>query len=475
MMMSSVLSCKGYNPWHRFLFTASLLTCWHLSTTVKITIDSVPSQVVEGENVLLRANNLPQNLLTFAWFKGVTNMNFRIALYTLTTNLSMVGPENNGREVVYSNGSLWIKNVSQNDTGFYILQTVNIGGKIVSTATTYLHVYASLFTCGHPPPSAQPTIELVPPSVAEGASVLLLVDNLPENLKALFWYKGVFAVKKFEVARHIRAIDSSVQGPAHSGRELLFSNGSLLLHNVIGNDSGFYTLRTLSTDLKAEIARVQLQVDTSNSKCCNPFTSVQVKVKSVPSYAAEGESVLLLVHNLPEDLQMFSWYKSVYRTDIFKIAEYNRAINSIILGLAHSQREMVYTNGSLLIHNITKEDAGMYMLETLNRDYKFEKTHVQLHVNKPVTQPIIRVINTTVTVQTSVVFTCFTADTGISIHWIFNNQSLQLTERMKLSPTKCQLSIDPAMGEDAGKYQCEVSNKVSSKTSLPVRLDVMDK
>ena len=21
MMMSSVLSCKGYNPWHRFLFT----------------------------------------------------------------------------------------------------------------------------------------------------------------------------------------------------------------------------------------------------------------------------------------------------------------------------------------------------------------------------------------------------------------------------------------------------------------------
>lgn len=104
----------------------------------------------------------------------------------------------------------------------------------------------------------------MPPSVAEGASVLLLVDNLPENLKALFWYKGVYAIKKFEVARHIRAIDSSVQGPAHSGRELLFSNGSLLLHNVIGNDSGFYTLRTLSTDLKAEIAHVQLQVD---SKC----------------------------------------------------------------------------------------------------------------------------------------------------------------------------------------------------------------
>lgn len=123
---------------------------------------------------------------------------------------------------------------------------------------------ASLFTCGHPPPSSQPTIELVPPRVAEGASVLLLVHNLPENIKYLFWYKGVFAVKIFEIARQIRELDSSVQGPIHSGRELLFINGSLLLHNVIWNDTGFYTLRILTTDLKAEIAHVKLQVDSKS-------------------------------------------------------------------------------------------------------------------------------------------------------------------------------------------------------------------
>lgn len=101
----------------------------------------------------------------------------------------------------------------------------------------------------------------MPPRVAEGASVLLLVHNLPENIKYLFWYKGVFAVKRFEIARHIRELDSSVQGPTHSARELLFRNGSLLLHNVIWNDTGFYTLRILTTDLKAEIAHVKLQVD----------------------------------------------------------------------------------------------------------------------------------------------------------------------------------------------------------------------
>lgn len=112
-----------------------------------------------------------------------------------------------------------------------------------------------------PPTSAQLTVESVPPSVAEGASVLLLVHNLPENLQAIFWYKGVILFKDLEVARYVIAKDSSVPGPAHSGRETVYSNGSLLLQNVTWNDTGFYTLRTLSTDLRTKVAHVLLQVD----------------------------------------------------------------------------------------------------------------------------------------------------------------------------------------------------------------------
>lgn len=92
----------------------------------------------------------------------------------------------------------------------------------------------------------------------------------------------------------------------------------------------------------------------------------------------------------------------------------------------------------------------------------------------PVSWPFVRVTDTTVRVQSSVVFTCFSADPGVSIRWLFNKQSLQLTERMTLSPSKCQLSIDPVWREDAGKYQCEVYNPVSSKSSLPVCLSVME-
>ena len=91
-----------------------------------------------------------------------------------------------------------------------------------------------------------------------------------------------------------------------------------------------------------------------------------------------------------------------------------------------------------------------------------------------VTQPAMRVTDSTVRVQSSVVFTCFSYNTGISIRWLFNNQSLQLTERMTLSPSKCQLRIHTVRKEDAGEYQCEAFNPVSSKTSLPVSLAVMN-
>ena len=95
----------------------------------------------------------------------------------------------------------------------------------------------------------------------EGESVLLVAHNLPENLRAIFWYKGVTVFKDHEVAQHIIGKNSSVLGPAHSGRETVYSNGSLLLQNFTRNDTGIYTLRTLTTDLKPGVAHVQLRLD----------------------------------------------------------------------------------------------------------------------------------------------------------------------------------------------------------------------
>ena len=97
-------------------------------------------------------------------------------------------------------------------------------------------------------------------------------------------------------------------------------------------------------------------------------------------HAAEGESVLLQVHNLPEDLQTFSWYKGVHNTHGFKIAEYSIATKSIISGRAHSRREIGYTDGSLLLQDVTEKDSGLYTLIAIDSNMRVETVHVQVNI-----------------------------------------------------------------------------------------------
>ncbi|XP_021075399.1 pregnancy-specific glycoprotein 22-like isoform X2 [Mus pahari] len=469
MEVSSELFSNVGTPWQRVLLTASLLTCWLLPATARVTIKSLPPQVVEGENVLLYVDNLPENVLVFGWYRGMTNFRHAIVLHSLYYSASAKGLKHSGRETLYINGSLRIQNVTQEDTGYYTFQTISKHGEMISNTSLYFHVYSSLFICGHPTTLVPPSIESVPASVAAQGSVILLVHNLPKYLQSLFWYKGLIVFNKVEIARYRTAKNSSEPGPAHSGRETVYSNGSLLLQNVTWKDSGFYTLRTLNRYRKMELAHIYLQVDTSLSLCCD---SAQLTIDTVPQHAAEGESVLLQVHNLPEDLQTFSWYKGVDSTQDFKIAEYSIATKSIIRGRAHSRRETGYTNGSLLLQDVTEKDTGLYTLVTIDSNVRVVTAHVQVNVHKLVTQPVMRVTDSTVRVQSSVVFTCFSDNTGVSIRWLFNNQTVQLIERMTLSPSKCQLRIHAVRKEDAGEYQCEAFNPVSSKTSLPVSLAV---
>nr|BAB24109.1 unnamed protein product [Mus musculus] len=260
MGVTSELFTNVLIPWQRVLFTASLLTCWLLSTTASVTIQS-PKHVVEGENILLQVDNLPENLLAFAWYRGLINWRLTIALPFLDYSTSMTGPEHSDREILYSNGSLWIQNVTQEDTGYYIFQTISNHGELESNTSTFLQVYSSHFTCGRPSFPAKLTIESVPPRVAEGGRVLLRVHNLPEYLQLFFWYKGVIMIHKVEIVRHRTLKNLSDPGPAHSGREIVFSNGSLLLQNVTWKDTGFYTLQTVNGFREMELAHIYLQVE----------------------------------------------------------------------------------------------------------------------------------------------------------------------------------------------------------------------
>ncbi|XP_051018438.1 pregnancy-specific glycoprotein 22-like [Acomys russatus] len=469
MKVSSMLPCKGCTPWQGLLFTACLLTCWHLSTTDEVSIELVPPQVVEGENVLFLVHNLPDNLRALSWFKGRTNTSHEIALYTIHAKECVTGPVHSGREIVHSSGSLRILKVTQKDIGYYTLRTFNKQSETVSITSTYLHVNTFLWNCGRLATSAQPTIESLPPVVPEGGQVILKVHNVPENLLGFVWFKGKAVFWHLEIGRYMLSTKSSVLGPAHSGREEFLSNGILLFHNVTEEDAGLYTLRILSTDMKNEEAHVEIQVDTALYKCCNPLTSSKILTEPVPRYAAEGESVLLLAHNLPKKMISFSWYRSMYKVPAFKIVEYNSIRNTTNWWNESTGREIVYSSGSLLLLNVTQNDARMYTLETLDIYYKVETSHVQFHVNKPLTQPTIKVTDIRDKGDRSVMFTCVSPDIDTSISWFFNYHSLKITERMTLSPTKCGLRIDHVRWEDEGEYRCLVTNRVGIKVSHPVK------
>ena len=102
---------------------------------------------------------------------------------------------------------------------------------------------ASLLTSWHLSSTANVTIELLPTPVAEGDNVLFLIHNLPDEIKAVAWFKGL-GNKKQQIAVYVLDKKLSKPGPMNSGRETIYHNGSLLFEKVTQKDAGFYTLRT---------------------------------------------------------------------------------------------------------------------------------------------------------------------------------------------------------------------------------------
>ncbi|XP_038196877.2 carcinoembryonic antigen-related cell adhesion molecule 3-like [Arvicola amphibius] len=188
------------------------------------------------------------------------------------------------------------------------------------------------------------------------------------------------AFKNLLALRRLLPRKPIVFGPAYSGRETLNSDGSLLLHSVSQKDRGLYTLRLLRSYGTSEDVQVQLQVDSSLSVFCNALTSSRLMIQPVLRYVAEGEDVLLQVHNLPEEALLFSWHKSNNGSPARKLVVYNRDKPSISWGPAQRIRGKVFKTGSLLLQDVIESDAGMYTLEVLNKDSKIERANVEFYV-----------------------------------------------------------------------------------------------
>ncbi|XP_030652966.1 carcinoembryonic antigen-related cell adhesion molecule 1 isoform X2 [Nomascus leucogenys] len=400
--------------WQGLLLTVSLLTFWNPPTTAQLTIESTPFNVAKGKEVLLLVHNLPQNRIGYTWYKGERVYgNHLIVAYAIGTAQATPGPAYSSRETVYPNASLLIQNVTQNDTGFYTLQVIK-SDLVNEEVIGQFHVYPEL-----PKPSI--TSNNSNPEEDKDA-VTFTCEPEAQDTTYLWWVNGQSL-------------------PVSPRLQLSNGNKTLTLLSVTRNDTGPY------------------ECEIQNPVSANRSDPVTLNVTYGPDTPTISPSD---TYYRPEANLNLSCYAASNPP-----AQYSWLINGTF---EQSTQE-------LFIPNITVNNSGSYTCHANNlvtgRNRTTVKTIIVSELSPVVAQPQIKASKTTVTEdKDSVNLTCSTNDTGISISWFFNNQSLPSSERMKLSQGNTTLSINPVKREDAGKYWCEVFNPISKNQSDPIMLTV---
>ncbi|XP_049643471.1 carcinoembryonic antigen-related cell adhesion molecule 7-like [Suncus etruscus] len=316
---------------------------------------------------------------------------------------------------------------------------------------------ASLLTFWSPPTTAQVTVESVPPNAAEGKEVLLLAHKLPEKFISLTWYK-----RKVEDGNIIAELkensENVIKGPAHSGRETLYRNGSLLIQNLTLMDAEKYYIQ-VQTKFQPFLGKIELHVYALLPK-------PQVKANNWGILEHE-KSVVLTCESESSDMT-YRWFVNFQPVQ------------------PSARLQLSPDNRTLIVFHITRNDTGPYECETSNPPNVQRSNPFTLHifyltriaainitVSEPVAPPSIRASNPTVTEGAGpVVLTCLTNDTGVSTRWYLNDKDLQPEERRKLSADNRTLTLQLVWLADVGDYQCEVSNPISSQKSDHIRLQV---
>ncbi|XP_050624530.1 putative pregnancy-specific beta-1-glycoprotein 7 [Macaca thibetana thibetana] len=208
----------------------------------------------------------------------------------------------------------------------------------------------------------------------------------------------------------------------------------------------------------------------------NPHTTAQVTIEAQPAKVSEGKDVLLLVHNLPQNLAACIWYKGQIMDLQHYITAYVIDAETIIFGPAYSGRETVYSNASLLIQNVTQKDTGSYTIHIIQRGDKTKGVtgHFTLYLETPKPSISSSNLNPREAMET-VILSCDPDTQDVSYLWWINGQSLPISHKLQLSKTNRTLIIFGVTKDTAGPYECEMKNPVSSSRSDPVTLNLLPK
>uniref|UniRef100_G3TTV3 Ig-like domain-containing protein n=1 Tax=Loxodonta africana TaxID=9785 RepID=G3TTV3_LOXAF len=474
---------RGGVHWQGSLLTVSLLIFWSPSIPAQPTIESVPLNAAEGNDVLLLLSNPPEDIFVYIWYKGEsTGNNDRIVSYASQVQIQALGPAYTGRETIYHNGSLLIQNVTLNHSGVYTLQITTMFGPTEIAGQIRVYQRNNLLIAQVPE-----HLELV---TSQGSAPRAILDR---HMSSSLHHHGHEEVSGFKQASAssfdhnvILARLQSLANPSafetihmHPRLELSSDNRTLTVYSVTRNDTGSYECRTRNERSHRVIVRDFLKQ--ASQGCCGPCQTGSFLFPPVTSQNGFLLSSVLSVTNLPFSFICFLSLtpRAIRDTQVFQQAHMfsqMRGRNNLHRGDAQESKTLNRSleNGSLELQHITVSGTGNYTCLVYNNATDFNRTTVKtITVYESVTKPSIQASSTTVTENEGpVTLTCLTNHAEISIRWIFKGQILPLTERTTLSQDNSSLTIDPIRREDTGEYQCEVYNPVSSNKSDPLNLTV---
>ncbi|XP_075392750.1 cell adhesion molecule CEACAM6-like [Tenrec ecaudatus] len=407
---SLILTVEVCISWKGALLTVSLLLSWGLPTTAQLTLESVPRAAAEGQGVLLR-NPSRAEAVVYMWYKGfIVIQNNHIGTFAVSYGTVTEGPAHTGRETIYPNGSLLLQNATLADTGTYSLQIMKTDG-VPEPLTGQILVFRKL-----PKPSSKSSSSH---PIEDQGSVTLLCEPETQNTTSQWLI-------------HNQSL------PDNSRLELSLGNRTLTGHTVARNESGLRECRTRNPVSSSHSDPSFLQV------LYGPDTPT---ISPSAEHYSPRDSINLTCQAGSNPSAQYSWF------------------------ISETYRQ---STQQLHIPNITVGDSGSYVCRVHNPDTAHNRATVKtITMSESLTKPSIQASNTTVSEYTGpVVFTCLTQHNAISISWFHEGERLRLTERMKLSQDNKSLTINPVRMEDAGNYQCEVSNPGSAIRSDSVILTV---
>ncbi|XP_017718775.1 PREDICTED: carcinoembryonic antigen-related cell adhesion molecule 6-like isoform X3 [Rhinopithecus bieti] len=293
---------------------------------------------------------------------------------------------------------------------------------------------ASLLTFWNPPTTAQLTIESRPFNVTEGKEVLLLAHNLPQNLLGYIWYKGERVDANGRIGSHVIGNQQTTPGPAHSGRETIYSNASLLIQNVTQNDTGSYTLQAIKEDLVNEEATGQFRVYLELPK---PYI-----ISNNSNPVEDKDAVTLTCEPETQDTTYLWW------------------INNQSLPVS-PRLELSSDNRTLTLLNVPRNDTAFYECETQNPVSVRRSDAVTLNVLYGPDTPIISPPDLSYNSGANLNLSCH-ADSNPSpqYSWLINGTLQQHTK---------VLFISKITSNNNGAYACFVSNLDTGRNNSIVK------